>query len=143
MRCHYDVFKIERDANDDVIKRAYRKLALKWHPDKNPHRVLSDPHERAFYGRYRENILARGADGDFMDEGTDLFAYLTSSCYSGFRRGIGRYDFMHEVLGEDESIFDNVKIPRDRRISIICRDLPKCSKSEDDVLKLKPLEEAA
>ncbi|KAK0395131.1 hypothetical protein QR680_001131 [Steinernema hermaphroditum] len=57
--------------------------------------------------------------------------------------GIGRYDFMHEVLGEDESIFDNVKIPRDRRISIICRDLPKCSKSEDDVLKLKPLEEAA
>ncbi|GMS82892.1 hypothetical protein PENTCL1PPCAC_5067, partial [Pristionchus entomophagus] len=39
--------------------------------------------------------------------------------------GIGRYEFTHEVLGEMESKFDGEKIERGRRISIICRDLPK------------------
>ncbi|TMS32742.1 hypothetical protein L596_000547 [Steinernema carpocapsae] len=100
MRCHYEVLEVERNASDDVIRKAYRKLALKWHPDKNPDRikectqhfallqqayeVLSDPHERAFYDRYRENILAGGVDGDLKDEGIDLFAFFTSSCYTGF-----------------------------------------------------------
>uniref|UniRef100_A0A1I7YRV5 2OG-FeII_Oxy_2 domain-containing protein n=1 Tax=Steinernema glaseri TaxID=37863 RepID=A0A1I7YRV5_9BILA len=60
--------------------------------------------------------------------------------------GIGRYDFLHEVLGEEDSFFNDMKIARDRRISIICRDLPKAKKLEDDAseaLKLKPLEGVA
>ena len=32
MRCHYEVLGINRDANNDEIKKAYRKLALQWHP---------------------------------------------------------------------------------------------------------------
>ncbi|GMR34735.1 hypothetical protein PMAYCL1PPCAC_04930, partial [Pristionchus mayeri] len=39
--------------------------------------------------------------------------------------GIGRYSFTHEVLADAESEFDGQKVVRDRRISIICRDLPK------------------
>jgi molecular chaperone DnaJ len=36
MRCHYEVLEVERDVSDNDIRKSYRKLALKWHPDKNP-----------------------------------------------------------------------------------------------------------
>ncbi|VDM44011.1 unnamed protein product [Toxocara canis] len=36
----------------------------------------------------------------------------------------GRYEFTHEVLGKDESFFKGKPVPRERRISVICRDLP-------------------
>lgn len=34
MKCHYDILGVKRDAGDDDLKKAYRKLALKWHPGK-------------------------------------------------------------------------------------------------------------
>ena len=34
-RCHYEVLEVEMGATDDELKKAFRKLALKWHPDKN------------------------------------------------------------------------------------------------------------
>lgn len=66
----YQVLGVPRDADDAIIKKAYRKEALKWHPDKNPDnkemaekkfkaitaafKILSDPNERAHYDRYGE-----------------------------------------------------------------------------------------
>lgn len=35
MECYYSVLEVERDADDDQLKKSYRKLALKFHPDKN------------------------------------------------------------------------------------------------------------
>lgn len=98
MKCYYEVLGVERDADESTIKKAYRKVALQLHPDKNPDRieectqlfhevqaaydVLSDKQERAFYDKHREAIL-KGAD-DYVDDAIDLMQYFNASVYKGF-----------------------------------------------------------
>jgi len=53
----------------------------------------------------------------------------------------GRYKFTHEILAEAESTFQDQKVQRDRRISIICRDPPKPENRQDaDEIRLRPIE---
>ena len=75
---YYTTLGIDRQSTDDEIKKAYRKLALKYHPDKNKHpgaeerfkeiaeayEVLSDSNKRAAFDRYGEdNIHSRRVAG--------------------------------------------------------------------------------
>ncbi|KAI3474214.1 hypothetical protein Pfo_029002 [Paulownia fortunei] len=71
---YYKILQVDRSAKDDDLKKAYRKLAMKWHPDKNPNNkkeaeakfkqiseaydVLSDPQKRAVYDQYGEEGLS-------------------------------------------------------------------------------------
>ncbi|OVA00331.1 DnaJ domain [Macleaya cordata] len=70
---YYKILQVDKNAKDDDLKKAYRKLAMKWHPDKNPnnkkeaeakfkeiseaYEVLSDPQKKAVYDQYGEEGL--------------------------------------------------------------------------------------
>jgi DnaJ family protein B protein 4 len=70
---YYNVLKLNRNATEDDMKKAYKRLAMKWHPDKNPvnkkeaeakfkliseaYDVLSDPNKRQIYDLYGEEGL--------------------------------------------------------------------------------------
>ncbi len=91
-RDYYEVLGVDRSAAEDEIKRSYRKLAVKYHPDKNPgdheaedrfkelgeaYDVLMEPQKRAAYDRYghaafQQGGMAGGAGGGFHDP-FDLF----------------------------------------------------------------------
>ncbi|KAF4371602.1 hypothetical protein CsatB_000956 [Cannabis sativa] len=91
---YYKILEVDKKANDDDLKKAYRKLAMKWHPDKNPnnkkdaetkfkqiseaYEVLSDPQKRAIYDQYGEEGLKGqvpppDAAGGFPGGGTTFF----------------------------------------------------------------------
>jgi len=74
---YYKILGVARGATDDEIKKAYRKMALKYHPDKNKatnaedkfkeiaeaYDVLSDPNKREVFDKYGEEGLKRGGSG--------------------------------------------------------------------------------
>ncbi len=84
-RDYYEVLGVERSATDEEVKRSYRKLAVKFHPDKNPddphaeekfkelgeaYDVLIDPNKRAAYDRFGHAAFGPGGagfGGDFHD----------------------------------------------------------------------------
>lgn len=107
IRCHYDVLNVPRDADEKTIKKAHRKLALKYHPDKTggceeaakefrlgqqAYECLSDPKERKWYDEHRESILRGFGDGTGAgDDGAkessfifDVTPYHFSGCYDGY-----------------------------------------------------------
>ncbi|MEM7048527.1 MAG: molecular chaperone DnaJ [Acidobacteriota bacterium] len=139
-RDYYEVLGIERGANDQEIKSAYRKLAVKYHPDRNPgdteaedrfkeateaYSVLSDADKRARYDRFGHSGVGGGGAGaggfdptifaDFSDILGDIFG-LGGNRRRGPRaprRGADlRYDL---VLSFEKAAFgtpEKLRIPR-------------------------------
>src|SRR5215471_11967905 len=75
---YYEVLSVSRTATDQELKTAYRKLAMQYHPDRNPnnpeaeekfkacseaYQVLSDPDKRAAYDRYGHAAFSGGNGG--------------------------------------------------------------------------------
>ncbi|KVI04008.1 Chaperone DnaJ, C-terminal [Cynara cardunculus var. scolymus] len=86
-KSYYDILQVPKGASDDQIKRSYRKLALKYHPDKNQgnedankkfaeinnaYEVLSDSEKRSIYDRYGEEGLKQHAAGGGGGGGMDI-----------------------------------------------------------------------
>lgn len=119
---YYELLEVERTADDATIKSSYRKLAMKYHPDKNPgcrdsearfkaisqaYDCLKDPQKRAAYDRYGHEAFQNGSGGGqqgFNDFG-DIFESIFGSAFGGggrqqARRGADlRYD-MEVTLDE-------------------------------------------
>ncbi|SRR6266699_161072 len=77
-RCYYETLEVDRTADESKLKAAFRKLAMKWHPDKNPgdanseirfkeineaYEVLKDGDKRAAYDRFGHAAFEQGAGG--------------------------------------------------------------------------------
>ncbi len=138
-RDYYEVLGIQQGASDQEIKSSYRKLALKYHPDKNPHdkaaeekfkeaaeaySVLSDPEKRARYDRFGHNGMQGGFSGfdpatfgDFGDILGEFFGF--GDVFGGRRRGSGpergsdlRYDLKISFREAAFGLKTKIKIPR-------------------------------
>jgi len=116
---YYQLLEVSRDADGATIKSAYRKLAMKWHPDRNPgdpqaeakfkacneaYECLKDPQKRAAYDRFGHDAFTQGMNGggggfgggfggrgqsDFADIG-DIFETIFGSAFGGGGMGGGR-----------------------------------------------------
>jgi molecular chaperone DnaJ len=104
-RDYYEVLGVAKDASEDDLKKAYRRLAMKHHPDRNPgnpdaeahfkeageaYEVLTDPQKREIYNQYGHEGLQRGGmggAGDFPGGFSDLFGDIFSDIFGGARGG--------------------------------------------------------
>jgi molecular chaperone DnaJ len=111
-RDFYEILGVSRSAEDDEIKKAYRKMAIKFHPDKNPgdhtaedkfkeaaeaYEVLSNPNKRARYDQYGHagmGSAAGGGGGGFggmnMDDIFSQFGDIFGGQFGGRSQGGGR-----------------------------------------------------
>jgi molecular chaperone DnaJ len=138
-RDYYEILGVSRDASSDDLKKAYRRLAVKYHPDKNPgdkaaeerfkegaeaYAVLTDPAKRERYDRFgRQGLGAQpgfsGFDqeifGDFGDILGNIFGF--GSIFGGGRRGprVGsdlRYDLTLTFEQAASGVESPIVIPR-------------------------------
>ena len=109
-RDYYKVLDVARTATEVEIKKSYRRLAMKFHPDRNPndheaedkfkeckeaYEVLSDAQKRAIYDQHgHEGLAARGGGAGFSaaDAFSDIFGDVFGDIFGGGRRG-GRQVF--------------------------------------------------
>mmetsp|Transcript_27909 Transcript_27909/g.67907 ORF Transcript_27909/g.67907 Transcript_27909/m.67907 type:complete len:452 (+) Transcript_27909:132-1487(+) len=136
IRCHYDVLGVPKDADDALIKKSHRKMALKWHPDKNldnpeeaadqfrlvqqAYECLSDSQERKWYDDHRDAILAGWSAGGAENNGDagafmlfQVVPFMHPGCYSGY--------------GDEEGSFFQV-------YGAVINDIVKCEVKQDEVL---------
>ena len=115
-RDYYEVLGVNRDASDEDIKKAYRKLAMKWHPDRNPdnpkaeekfkeakeaYEILSEASRRSAYDQYGhagvDQAAAAGAGGAQAGFG-DMFSDIFGEIFGG---GGGRQGRSNVFRGAD------------------------------------------
>jgi len=149
-RDYYEVLGISKDTQINEIKSQYRKLALKFHPDRNKsseaaehfkeiseaYAVLSDTKKRQLYdqhghagvdGRYSTEDIFRGAGFNFDDVGS-IFENLFGGRGQGFG-GFGRQrgsDLLHETFVSLEDVLNGKRMDFDLQKNVDC---PECNGS--------------
>ena len=97
---YYELLEIERTADDGVIKSSYRRLAMRWHPDKNPgdaaaetkfkaiseaYDILKDPQKRAAYDQYGKAAFQPGGGAQDFGGFSDIFDNIFGEFMGGGR----------------------------------------------------------
>ena len=118
---YYEILEVSKTASGEEIKKAFRRLAMQYHPDRNPgnkeaeqkfkeineaYEVLKDEQKRAAYDRYGHQAFAGGSGAnpfggfDFNFGGAGGFADIFSDVFSEFMGG-GRRQQSYAVRGSD------------------------------------------
>jgi len=124
-RDYYEILSITKSASAEEIKKSYRKVAMQFHPDRNPgdksaeekfkeaaeaYEVLSDPDKRAQYDRYGHSAVNNGRGGfngggmnmeDIFSQFGDVFGDDIFGSFFGGRRGGGGNSRSHGVRGSN------------------------------------------
>lgn len=128
-RDYYEVLGVPRNATDEEIKKAFRQLAFKYHPDRNhddgaedkfkeineAYEVLSDVNKRTAYDRFghggAEGVFARGFEGfDFAGLGDIFDAFFGGMTYASRRAPQRGADLHHHItLSLEEAAFGGEK----------------------------------
>ena len=102
-RDYYEILGVEKNASADELKKAYRKLAMKYHPDRNPddkaaeqnfkdaaeaYEVLNDSQKRAKYDRFGHEGMRGGQDFSGFSNANDIFSHF-SDIFGGSGGGGG------------------------------------------------------
>jgi len=150
-RDYYEVLGISKDTQINEIKSQYRKLALKFHPDRNKsseaaehfkeiseaYAVLADTKKRQLYdqhghagvdGRYSTEDIFRGAGFNFDDVGSifeNLFGGRGRQGFGGFGRQRGS-DLLHETFVSLEDVLNGKRMDLDLQKNVDC---PECNGS--------------
>ncbi len=154
-RDYYEILEISRQENAEGIKKSYRRLAVKYHPDKNPgdkqaeekfkelgeaYEVLSDPQKRAAYDQYgpdafdaRSRASRGGGFHDPFDIFRDVFGGEGGSIFEQFFGGGARQDPSAPQRGNDlrydlEISFEEAALGCEKEISITKPD--RCDKCD-------------
>jgi molecular chaperone DnaJ len=137
-RDYYDVLEVSRSATDQDLKSAYRKLALKYHPDRNQgdkkaeerfkeaaeaYGILSDPDKRSRYDRFGHAGVGNGGQGfdpsqftgfeDLFGGLGDIFGFGGGGRRAGPQRGADlRYDLEIKFEQAAKGLETHIQIPR-------------------------------
>eukprot|EP00047_Mylnosiga_fluctuans_P003812 m.231081 g.231081 ORF g.231081 m.231081 type:complete len:426 (-) comp12161_c0_seq1:80-1357(-) len=137
----YDILGVEPGATGEVIKKSYRKLALKWHPDRNPgdssadakfkelsfaYSVLSDEEKRTVYDRHGEDGLKEGASRSGGGDFTDIFDFIFRGGMPGMGRSAGPRrvrPIVHQIEVTLEQLYNGATLPLVVQRLVTC---PEC-----------------
>ena len=153
MADYYQLLGLPRDASDEDVKKAYRKLALKYHPDRNQgskdaeerfkevtqaYEVLRDPDQRAVYDRYGEQGL-KGRAGPGGMGGFDF-----SDAIEVFMRDFGGFSGLEDLFGMTGARGQRTTQRKGQTVRIrLPLTLPEVARGVTKTLRVKLLEECS
>jgi molecular chaperone DnaJ len=147
-RDYYDILGVSKDASEGDIKRSYRKLAMKYHPDRNPddsdaetkfkesaeaYAVLSDPHKRQQYDQFGQ----AGVEGQHGHSG--FGGISMDDIFNQFGHVFGGRNPFEDIFGGGATRESHTIRGRDLRVSIQL-DLEEVATGVNKTIKVKRME---